>query len=82
MRKAELQGGRQEQGVLAHDHETSSSQGLGDHGRNEEKVSRAENDNNIAHPEWQGHSAGRTSVSHVSHRAAPRSSVPIQDKEE
>lgn len=32
----------------AHDCETSSSQGLGGHGGNEEKVSRAENDNNIA----------------------------------
>lgn len=32
----------------AHDCETSLSQGVGDHGGNEEKVSRAENDNNIA----------------------------------
>lgn len=51
--------------------EASLSQGLGDHGGNEEKVPRVEKDSNILNcsgelPQWQGHLAGRARVSLVS----------------
>lgn len=86
MRKAELQGGRQEPRVLS-EHAIVKQLPVRVRVTMVEMKRRSpERRMTVAlHSdrdclEWQGHSAGRTSASPVSHKAAPRNSVPIQDK--